>query len=77
MTGLRLLKKYARELRDAGGQLILSGVSPNVQHQLERTEALNGLSKVPVFYANDVVFSSTEAALEYAHEWLREHTQEA
>lgn len=72
-TGIRLFEKYARQLRDHDGKLILAGVSQTVRDQMERTGALKIFGKDNVFYADDVVFSATEHALEYAEDWLKHH----
>ncbi len=72
-TGIRLFEKYARQLHDHDSKLILAGVSQTVRDQMERTGAIQIFGRDNVFYAEDVVFSATEHALEYAENWLKHH----
>ena len=69
-TGIRFLEDYARKLNERGGKLILAGIGENVRDQLERTGSYNSLA--PVFYADEIIFSATERALDYAKQWLAE-----
>ena len=69
-TGIRALRRYARQLRARGGKLILAGISPHVKTELERTGAIQEFGMENVFYSNDLVFGATEVALHYAREWL-------
>lgn len=69
-TGARLLDTYAQRLESCGGKLILAGVGETMRIQLERSGELARLGPDSVFYADPVVFSSTERAYEYAQSWL-------
>ena len=69
-TGIRFLQDYARKLEACGGKLILAGIGENVREQLERTGSYDTLA--PVFYADDIIFSATERAIDYAKQWLAE-----
>jgi len=69
-TGIRILQRYAQRLRARGGKLILAGVTPQVQGQLQHTGLLDELGAESVFQANDVVFAATRQALAYARTWL-------
>jgi SulP family sulfate permease len=70
-TGIKMLERYARRLHEKGGKLILSGISPAVQQQLESTNAIERLGRENIFYEEDIIFSATEKALAYAQTWLR------
>jgi anti-anti-sigma regulatory factor len=65
-----VIERYARELRDNGGRLMLSGVSEPVYDQLERTGALEELGKENVYRETPIVGESTEYAVRTAEEWL-------
>lgn len=67
-TGIRFLEDYAHKLEARGGKLILAGVGKRVKDQLERTGAGEGLS--PIFFADDIIFSSTDKAFDYANKWI-------
>ncbi len=68
-TGIGFLKAYARKLEAKGGKLILAGISERVRGQLERTQELGSLE--PIFFADAVIFSATERAIDYANNLLR------
>lgn len=69
-TFIGVIERYARELRDNGGRLMLSGVSEPVYDQLERTGALEELGKENVYRETPIVGESTEYAVRTAKEWL-------
>ena len=71
-TGIHFLQRYIAKLEMGGGKLILSGVSPKIQHQLEQSGFLQRIGKDNIFYEDDIIFSSTERALDYANQWLEE-----
>ena len=67
-TGITFLKEYAHRLEVQGGKLILAGISDRVRGQLERTGEAKSLE--PIFFADDVIFSATEQAIDYAKNWF-------
>lgn len=71
-TGLRFFKKYAETLSKRNSKLILAGISPAVQAQLERTGGLGDLGTANIFLGDHIVFSATQRALTYAEDWLRD-----
>ncbi|MBN1565491.1 MAG: SulP family inorganic anion transporter, partial [Anaerolineae bacterium] len=71
-TGIRFLEHYNQQLRERGGKLILTGVGPKIEHELERTNHLDYFGEHSVFKAGDQVFDATEHALAYARTWLAE-----
>lgn len=73
-TGVRFLDYYARLLERSGGRLFLCGVEKDVRIQLERTDELERFGMDGVFFADDVVFMSTECAYDYAKKWLEKRT---
>ncbi len=73
-TGIKMLERYARRLREKGGKLILSGIGSAVRQQLESTNALERLGQENIFYEEEVIFSATEKAIAYAQTWLRSLT---
>ena len=72
-TGISFLKDYAHQLETHGGKLILAGISDRVRGQLERTQEIGSLE--PIFFADDVIFSATEQAIEYARHWIQQVSQ--
>ena len=69
-TGVAVLMAYHRRLRARGGKLILCGVEAATFNTLVRTGALELLGRENIFCAEDVVFASAEAAVDYAKQWL-------
>ena len=69
-TGICFLRDYARKLEEAGGRLLLAGLSQDVHNQLERSGELARLK--PVFPAEAVVFAATRRALAWAEAWLQQ-----
>lgn len=69
-TGVAVLMAYHRRLRARGGKLILCGVETTTFNTLVRTGALELLGRENVFCAEDIVFASAEAAIDYAKRWL-------
>lgn len=64
--------RYAGELRDNGGKLMLSGVGQNLLDQLRRTETTKSVPEDNIFMATDTLGESTRNALSVAHAWLAE-----
>ena len=71
-TGINILNRYREKLQNKGGTLILAGISETVIGQLEHTGMIDSFGQDNLFPANDVYFSSTEHALERAHELLEQ-----
>lgn len=70
ITGIHFLREYAEGLRSGGGQLLLSGVTPEVQAQLERTDMDNWLGADNLFWETDIVLGSTGRAYARAQQIL-------
>jgi SulP family sulfate permease len=69
-TGIRFFEEYHKELEARGGRLILSGVSPALNFQLQRTGAIKSLGLDNIYYEDDIVFSSTRRAYADAQRWI-------
>jgi SulP family sulfate permease len=70
-TFLGVLERYEAQLHAQRGKLILAGVSPRMQEQLDRTETISEhLGEEDVFPVTDVLGASTRAALVAAQHWL-------
>ncbi len=69
-TFLKILERYAGELRQLGGKLMLSGVSENVLNQLEKTGSFDAIPREDIFLATDVLGESTLRAIDAAQTWL-------
>jgi SulP family sulfate permease len=64
---------YARNLQAEGGRLFLSGVDPHLGAQWERNRGSAEYELVEVFQATPILGASTDAAVERANRWVREH----
>ncbi len=64
---------YARALDAEGGRLFLSGVDPHLGAQWARNRESPDYDIVEVFQATQMVGASTDAAIERANRWVREH----
>ncbi len=69
-TFLEVIARYAEALRQQEGRLMLSGVAPSVEVQLERTGLLQALGRGNVFIADDRVGQALQAARDAAEQWL-------
>jgi sulfate permease, SulP family len=69
-TGFIVLADYAERLRSAGGQLFLSGVSPDLVAQLRSTHRVDLRDAVTVVPASSTIFESTQDADADAEAWL-------
>lgn len=68
----RVLERYAQQIKARGGKLMLAGVSPHVQAQLERTgTTARMLGAENVFGGTTVLGASTRAAVSAAEQWLQ------
>jgi sulfate permease, SulP family len=69
-TFLAMIGRYAEQLRDHGGRLLLSGVDPVVKNRMARTGHLRTVGEENVFVADHVIGRSSRAALEAGQRWL-------
>lgn len=69
-TFLEVISRYAEALRGQGGRLMLSGVAPSVQMQLERTGLLQALGRANIFIADDRVGQALQEAVDAAEQWI-------
>jgi SulP family sulfate permease len=68
-----VIQTYAKTLHDEGGRLYLSGVDPHLGAQWERNRRSPEHDLLEVFQATPMVGASTDAAIERANRWVREH----
>ena len=68
-TVIKVLEKYAADLRSAGGMLVLAGVNQRVHRQLRDTKVLEQLRAERVFTESPQLGESLQRALRYASEW--------
>ncbi|MBC9955394.1 SulP family inorganic anion transporter [Leucobacter sp. cx-42] len=68
-TVIKVLEKYAADLRSAGGMLLLAGVNQRVHRQLRDTKVLGQLRAERVFTESPQLGESLQRALRYASEW--------
>jgi SulP family sulfate permease len=71
-TMISVMERYAAELQNNGGRLMLSGLSQNVMDQLLRTETTESVPEDSIFVATDTLGESTKDALTEANTWLAE-----
>ena len=76
-TFLKVVDDYADEVRRAGGELFLSGVSPELMDQMERTGQLERLGASHVFPADAVIHRASEQAFAAGSQWLKTHRAKA
>ena len=69
-TFIQVLERYAKELQDNNGKLMLSGVSVRVLEQLDKTKTFESIPKEDIFLATDVLGESTVKAIKAAQKWL-------
>jgi sulfate permease, SulP family len=68
-TFLNVLGRYAQELQDNGGKLVLTGVTDDLNEQLRRSKYWESFGE-NIFLARDELGSSTLEAVTRANEWL-------
>ena len=73
-TFIRVVERYAQQLRDTGGKLMLSGIHTRVLEQLEKTETTETINADDIFLAEDLLGSSTVRALDAAQKWMDDET---
>jgi SulP family sulfate permease len=71
-TLISVLDRYNQVLQTNGGKLMLTGVSPGVVLQLERTGLLDRIGRENVFLAHRQWGAAAYEALEAARAWLNE-----
>jgi len=74
-TGLRLLERYAEQLEQQGGLLILSGIGKSIERQLRDTGKWDRFGDENLFTEQEELLASTKAGLARAHEWLAEQDE--
>ena len=68
-TLLNVLDKYARDLRDGGGVLMLTGVDPKVSRRMIASHQADTIGAEHIFAATHIRHQSMEAAEDAAREW--------
>lgn len=71
-TVIGTLHRYTQSLQAHDGRLILAGVSPTLQYQLERTGLLDFIGRENIFPATETIGESGNTALWAARAWLSE-----
>jgi SulP family sulfate permease len=69
-TFIGVLRRYATTLQANGGRLMLTGVSPRLRYQLERTETLALIGPENVFMEQAQLGITMNEALSAARAWL-------
>jgi sulfate permease, SulP family len=72
-TFFAVLNRYADELREGGGKLILSGVSDTLKKQLERSAS--SVSVKNIYPAAEKLRASTMDAVDEANKWLEQKSK--
>jgi sulfate permease, SulP family len=73
-SAIGLLRRFATDLRQGGGALLLAGVGHDMADQLERTGLEDLLGPDCIFPASSLVYESTEAAFAEGRRRLPEET---
>jgi sulfate permease, SulP family len=63
-SAIGLFRRYAMDLQDGGGALLLAGVGHDMSDQLKRTGIEELLGQDSIFPARSMVYQSTESAFE-------------
>ncbi|MFQ6854872.1 SulP family inorganic anion transporter [Streptomyces sp. 35M1] len=71
---LKLLQRYARDLRAHGGRLYLAGVEPHLMDVLHRTGLATELGTDAVLPATPDVFGAQREAVARARRWMADQT---
>ncbi|MCL4857858.1 MAG: STAS domain-containing protein [Caldilineaceae bacterium] len=71
-TFLKAIARYADLLRQQGSKLMLSGVDPNVEEQIERTETIQHIGRGNIFLADERVGQALLDAMAAAEQWVDE-----
>jgi len=70
-TGIRFLQQYNDDLQANGGRLLLSGLTPAILAELERTHAIDDFGRKNLFLGTNIYFESTEKAYQRAQRLLK------
>lgn len=73
-TVIGVLHRYTEALQANDGKLVLAGVSPALQDQLQRTGILNLIGEKNLFPATQTIGESGNVALDAARAWLQEES---
>src|SRR5512139_1221302 len=73
-TFMRVIQRYAQNLKECQGKLILVGVSEPVRHQLDKTGLLAELGEENVYHQTSILGDSTRQAYQDATTWLASNT---
>jgi sulfate permease, SulP family len=68
VAGAELIAQIAREMRDAGGALYLSGLKPEVREVLERAGVLDAIGRERLFESRDEALRALRARIEAERE---------
>ncbi|MGW4242098.1 SulP family inorganic anion transporter [Nocardia sp. NPDC004722] len=71
---LRLLERYNRELRDAGGRLVLAGVQPELAQVMQHTGLLDELGPDGVVETEPEIFGPVGKAVALGTNWINSRT---
>ncbi|MEV0268022.1 SulP family inorganic anion transporter [Hamadaea sp. NPDC050747] len=69
-TMMTVLERRAKELREAGGRLLLAGVHPALARTLRDTHLADALGADNVFPADHKVFHALDEAMDAGNRWL-------
>lgn len=72
-TLIDVISSFNKQVRQAGGRLLLSGADPRVAQQI-RDNGLIDAAEVPVLEATEILGESTHAAIAHGQAWLHETT---
>lgn len=69
-TFMEVIARYAEALRGQNSRLMLSGVAPSVEIQLERTGLLYALGRKNIFIVDERVGQALQEAMDAAERWI-------
>ncbi|MGW8251305.1 MAG: STAS domain-containing protein, partial [Anaerolineales bacterium] len=69
-TFIRVIGRYASNLKSKRGKLVLVGVSEPVYHQLDKTGLLDELGQANIYRATSILGDASMEAYQDASEWL-------
>jgi SulP family sulfate permease len=71
-TFLRILERYALDLREHNSRLMLAGVGPLTKDQLDKTKIAQTIGRENIFLRTDTIGEAATQAWDAAHKWLAE-----
>jgi sulfate permease, SulP family len=71
-----VIRRYAEALQSHSGKLILTGVSPALHNQFQRTGLINIIGPENIFPATETIGEAGNSALKAATDWLAESSTE-